>query len=286
MPGRQAAWWLAALGLHALVWVLLHPIISTRNPAPDATPPVPLRISEVTVLAQSASPVSPARATLAPASAAPPPSASRPQVRQTVSAASSIPASSTSGSTASASSNSAPAGSGPMAAAPEAPPPALPPLEPPTTVRESAGSALAPPGQNASMAIDTPSAAGRAESGLASREEKPSAGSRPVGSVSGAIDRTQGPRVDASWQGNVPPAYPLAARRRREEGTVRLDLLVEADGTVSQVRLRQSSGSATLDRSVMQTVRHWRFVPARQDGQAIAAWYSAWEWVFRLEGGS
>lgn len=93
-----------------------------------------------------------------------------------------------------------------------------------------------------------------------------------------------GPRIDASWTGNVAPPYPGTARRLGEQGEVRLDVHVGADGTVLEVRLRASSGSTTLDRSAIDTVRRWRFTPARVDGQAIDAWYRDWTWTFRLEG--
>ncbi|MFZ9406245.1 MAG: energy transducer TonB [Burkholderiaceae bacterium] len=98
--------------------------------------------------------------------------------------------------------------------------------------------------------------------------------------------QTTTPRVDASWAGNTPPPYPLAARRNGVQGKVRVDLLIEANGGVAEVRLRQSSGSSLLDHSVIQTVKRWKFVPASQQGQTIAAWYPAWEWEFRLEEGS
>ncbi|MEY4863744.1 MAG: hypothetical protein RLZ51_1839 [Pseudomonadota bacterium] len=109
---------------------------------------------------------------------------------------------------------------------------------------------------------------------------------RPEPAAAAPAAQTAPPRADASWAGNTPPPYPLAARRQGVQGTVRLDLLIAADGGVAEVRLRESSGSAILDHSVMQTVKRWRFIPATQRGQAVAAWYPAWEWVFRLEGGS
>jgi protein TonB len=109
---------------------------------------------------------------------------------------------------------------------------------------------------------------------------------RPEPAAAAPVVQTAPPRADASWAGNTPPPYPLAARRQGVQGTVRLDLLIAADGGVAEVRLRESSGSAILDHSVMQTVKRWRFIPATQRGQAVAAWYPAWEWVFRLEGGS
>jgi protein TonB len=96
--------------------------------------------------------------------------------------------------------------------------------------------------------------------------------------------RRSGPRIDASWAGNAPPAYPAVARRLGEQGEVRLDVHVGADGQVLDVQLRASSGSPALDRSAMDAVRRWRFRPATVDGHAVPEWYRDWKWVFRLEG--
>jgi protein TonB len=98
-----------------------------------------------------------------------------------------------------------------------------------------------------------------------------------------AAHRT-GPRVDASWSGNAAPPYPASARRMGEQGEVRLDVHVGADGTVLDVQLRATSGSPTLDRTAIDTVRRWRFRPATVDGQPVPEWYRDWKWVFRLEG--
>ena len=96
--------------------------------------------------------------------------------------------------------------------------------------------------------------------------------------------RRTGPRVDASWAGNAAPAYPSSARRMGEQGRVKLDVHVGVDGAVIDVQLRESSGSAALDRSATEAVRKWRFRPAMVDGQPVAEWYRNWEWIFRLEG--
>ncbi len=56
------------------------------------------------------------------------------------------------------------------------------------------------------------------------------------------------------------------------EGTVRLQVLVQADGTASQVLLAQSSGSELLDKSALETVARWRFTPARSQGADKAQW--------------
>lgn len=91
------------------------------------------------------------------------------------------------------------------------------------------------------------------------------------------------PRADASWAGNAPPSYPAMARRLGEQGEVRLDVHVGANGNVLDVRLKKSSGSQLLDRTAIETVKKWRFTPATVDGKPVAEWYYDWKWVFKLE---
>ena len=67
-------------------------------------------------------------------------------------------------------------------------------------------------------------------------------------------------------------------------GDQSLDVHVGADGRVTEVRLKQSSGSTLLDRTAIDTVKKWRFKPATVDGRPVAEWYHDWRWVFRLEG--
>jgi len=74
------------------------------------------------------------------------------------------------------------------------------------------------------------------------------------------------------------------ARRLGEQGEVRLDVHVSAEGKVLEIRLSQSSGSRLLDQTAIETVKKWRFVPATVDGKPVAEWYRDWKWVFRLEG--
>ena len=81
------------------------------------------------------------------------------------------------------------------------------------------------------------------------------------------------PRVDAAHLNNPAPVYPAPSRRLQEEGRVLLDVHILPDGSVGQIRLRASSGYRRLDQSALDAVRRWRYVPARQGGQAIAYWY-------------
>ncbi len=82
----------------------------------------------------------------------------------------------------------------------------------------------------------------------------------------------EAPRFDAAYLQNPPPVYPPLARRLREEGKVLLRVLVNADGGAERVELRDSSGSTRLDGAALDTVKRWRFAPARQGERPVAAW--------------
>ena len=80
------------------------------------------------------------------------------------------------------------------------------------------------------------------------------------------------PRFNADYLRNPAPAYPLLSRRMGEQGRVVLRVLVSPNGNPDKVELRSSSGSARLDQSALETVARWKFIPARQGDQPIAAW--------------
>lgn len=80
------------------------------------------------------------------------------------------------------------------------------------------------------------------------------------------------PRHDAAYLHNPQPEYPLLARRRREEGLVRLRVRVSAEGRAELVEVADSSGSPRLDQAAQQAVRLWRFEPARSGDNNIADW--------------
>lgn len=80
------------------------------------------------------------------------------------------------------------------------------------------------------------------------------------------------PRFSADYLQNPAPAYPALARRMHEQGRVLVRVLVGADGLPERVELKTSSGFARLDYSALETVRGWKFLPARQGEQRVAAW--------------
>ena len=57
-----------------------------------------------------------------------------------------------------------------------------------------------------------------------------------------------------------------------EQGRVLLRVVVTAAGLAEQVELKASSGTERLDRAAIDAVKRWRFVPARQGDQPVAAW--------------
>lgn len=78
--------------------------------------------------------------------------------------------------------------------------------------------------------------------------------------------------VQLQYRTAPPPTYPIAAIRANEQGTVTLRVRVEPDGKASRVVIERSSGSRALDNAARQQIlRHWRFVPAQVNGQAVAA---------------
>lgn len=80
------------------------------------------------------------------------------------------------------------------------------------------------------------------------------------------------PRFNADYLQNPAPAYPALARRMHEQGRVLIRVLVGADGMPERVELKTSSGYPRLDQSALETIKNWRFVPARQGAQKVAAW--------------
>ena len=70
---------------------------------------------------------------------------------------------------------------------------------------------------------------------------------------------------------NPAPSYPASARRRGQEGRVLLRVEVLTNGNVGSVALEKSSGIDSLDTAALDTVRRWRFRPARKNGQSVTA---------------
>ncbi len=76
-------------------------------------------------------------------------------------------------------------------------------------------------------------------------------------------------RFDADYLQNPKPVYPPMSRRQGEEGKVIMRVKVSAQGVPLSVEISQSSGFSRLDEAAKAAVERWRFVPAKQGGEAI-----------------
>ena len=77
------------------------------------------------------------------------------------------------------------------------------------------------------------------------------------------------------------PIYTDEARKVKMQGTVTLRVLVGTDGRASEIRVIRGVGYGLEERAV-QTVRGWKFTPARDaTRRPIAVWVTI-EAVFRL----
>ncbi len=79
----------------------------------------------------------------------------------------------------------------------------------------------------------------------------------------------QGGDLSAQMISGKPPRYPIESRRKREQGTVVLSLIVGVDGRVATIAVARSSGFARLDDAARDAVRGWRWSPIIRDGQAV-----------------
>ena len=74
------------------------------------------------------------------------------------------------------------------------------------------------------------------------------------------------------YNSNPKPDYPLMARRRGYEGTVLLRVKVLTNGKVGKLDIEQSSNYEILDKTALDAVSHWTFIPATRNGIAVNSW--------------
>jgi TonB family protein len=93
----------------------------------------------------------------------------------------------------------------------------------------------------------------------------------PVAAATVAVNAAESERLSA---GSVPElrqtldaAYPLLGQHSRVQGSVVLQAVVGADGTIEDLRVL--SGPAILTTAAQQAVRQWRFKPYLQNGQPV-----------------
>ena len=77
--------------------------------------------------------------------------------------------------------------------------------------------------------------------------------------------------------------YTNEARDQRIEGTVVMDIVVRADGSVGEVKVTRSLDSVYgLDANAVKATKQWRFEPGKKDGKPVAVAVSV-EMTFALK---
>lgn len=141
-------------------------------------------------------------------------------------------------------------------------------LEPPVVIPTNAVESIPPP-ESASAPI--PSNTGPTLMGKAPATARPrgDGSSTEPGTDSTTLQKSAGARAHADYRKNPEPAYPAAARRRRQEGVVLLAVRVSVQGKAAEVSVKTSSGFPLLDEAAVTAVRTWQFEPGRIDSKAV-----------------
>lgn len=74
------------------------------------------------------------------------------------------------------------------------------------------------------------------------------------------------------YRSNPAPKYPKLAIIRGHQGNVLLDVLVNKDGKVNELKIYRSSGFPILDRAAITSVKHWVFEPGMIGKEKVEMW--------------
>lgn len=112
-------------------------------------------------------------------------------------------------------------------------------------------------------------------------DEDPGPSTPSSGNSNQAQQEGQAVQLPYITYSTIPP-YPQDARKNGIEGTVRIRVLIDVNGRVTEAFVSSSSGSGSLDQSALQAVYKWRFSPARDaNGQKVKCYVNI-PVVFRL----
>ena len=82
------------------------------------------------------------------------------------------------------------------------------------------------------------------------------------------------PSSSAEYLHNPKPAYPNISKRRGEQGTVTISVLIGMDGSAQDAKVKTSSGFELLDQAALNTVKNWRYVPGKRGGVPETMWFN------------
>ena len=89
----------------------------------------------------------------------------------------------------------------------------------------------------------------------------------------GVVGKSDAPAAqNLQYNLRQPPRYPAAAIKNKQQGTVVLQVLVHADGSVGNIEYdtaRSTTRSAELIAAATEAAQRWHFNPQMKDGRAI-----------------
>lgn len=164
----------------------------------------------------------------------------------------------------------------PEAAKPSAVPPGA--FRPGKTVpaRRAAAKSVRPPQTSASaqsVAVSSPrQAVGSGEPSTAPAATGLPTGRGSVGAATNGLGAYGADAVDErpAVLRRIEPCYPDQARRRHEEGTVLVRLVVDMQGQPKDCTVLKSEPAGLFDAAALEAVQRFRFRPGKLAGQAVA----------------
>lgn len=72
--------------------------------------------------------------------------------------------------------------------------------------------------------------------------------------------------------GNPLPKFPRESLLAGEEGVVDLDVYIDENGNVVEVRIAKKSRFQNLNKASIATAKRWKYNPGKKDGKPLAAW--------------
>jgi protein TonB len=166
----------------------------------------------------------------------------------------------------------------------DVPPPPSPPPPPPqaSLPARSASAPASPPVATAPSSLSSllPALAAPGFAGFSDSGPRLGAVGGGTGPTASAVDATR-PQATAAPAAVLvaarplrrpAPRFPSAARREGRTGVVVVQLRVDEQGVVVDVRIVQSDPPGVFDAAAVESVRGWTFAPATSDGEPVPSW--------------
>lgn len=89
-------------------------------------------------------------------------------------------------------------------------------------------------------------------------------------------------RIEPQPIKRVEPKYPIKAARQGREGWAVLSFVIDKDGSVSNVIVKESSGSKDITRASVSAVKNWKYKPAMENGKPVQQCVNTVQMEFRM----